>query len=499
MAFNVVLYTFSKKQNSTAIPSTAALTVSCQARLPLDIISPTIQLQLTGGAAANPSAYNYAYIASFSRYYWIRTWRNVGPLWEADLTCDVLASWRTNIGSQSCYVYRSAAAYDGDVGDNLYPVTSEANRLNISLSKPFTIGGVSASGAAADTGIFVLGIISSGGTQYYGFTSAQLVDLMDYLFSDDYYEAVLTDFGASEYPEAKVAINPMQYISSVRWFPMGVSTASFGGYTAWTLKASNIIGVVVGNQLLTTQTAYAFFHIDGTQVNFHTTTWSDDITLDSDFWHSQASTRGNWLKFNPYTNYEVFYPPFGLFDLDPAEIAGATTLSFRLTIDVWTGKGNLDVIVNRGLTTERIISRMTTDVAVDVPLSNILVTGSSTMQMVQAGFSGLQAAANLDPQAFLGAEMAAGRSMVNGRIPHLSSVGTQGSTAPMEGSPKLKVTHWLMADDDPADFGRPLYSTSTISLIPGFIRCDSDHVSIPCTSQELTEIRSVMASGFYYE
>ena len=184
MAFNVVLYTFSKKQNSTAIPSTAALTVSCQARLPLDIISPTIQLQLTGGAAANPSAYNYAYIASFSRYYWIRTWRNVGPLWEADLTCDVLASWRTNIGSQSCYVYRSAAAYDGDVGDNLYPVTSEANRLNISLSKPFTIGGVSASGAAADTGIFVLGIISSGGTQYYGFTSAQLVDLLDYLFSD---------------------------------------------------------------------------------------------------------------------------------------------------------------------------------------------------------------------------------------------------------------------------------------------------------------------------
>lgn len=499
MAFAVSFYTFSKRQNSTMTPTTAALSVNCQAKLPLDLLNPTIQLQLTGGAAANPTVYNYAYIASFSRYYRIATWRNAGPIWEADLRCDALASWKTAIGNQSCYIYRSASAYDNDIGDNLYPVTSDAHRLNIALDKPFTIGGASASGATADTGVFILGIVSSGGTQYYGFTSAQLVDLLDYLFSDQYYEAVLTDFGADEYPEAKVAINPMQYISSVRWIPMGVSTAGLGGYTAWTLKASSITGVVVGNQLLSTQTAYAFFHIDGTQVNFHTTTWSDDIQLGSDFWHPQADARGDWLKFNPYTTYEVFYPPFGLFDLDPAEIADATTLSFRLTIDVWTGKGNLDVIVDRGLTTERIISRMTTDVAVDVPLSNILVTGSSTMQLVQAGLAGLQAAINVDPQAFLSAEMSAGKSMVTGRIPHLSSVGTQGSTAPMEGSPKLKVTHWLMADDDLTDFGRPLYSTRTISAIPGYIKCDSDHVAISCTQSELAEIKAAMSAGFYYE
>lgn len=497
--FNVDLYTFSKKSRSTGIPSTPAITLSCRGKAPFDILSPTIQLQLTGGAAADPHAYNYARIQTFGRYYHIRTWRNVGPLWEADLQVDALASWRTQLGGQSIYVYRAAYSYDIKVADNLYPETSQRHRLNINLPKPWTIGGASASGAAADSGIYVLGIIGTGQTNYYGFTNAQLDDFMAYLFSDTYYEAVLTDFGAVEYPEAKVAINPMQYITSCRFVPMGVSTPAGGGLAAWTLHASSITGVQVGNILLTTQTAYAFMTIAGTPINYHTVISYYDLQLGDDFWHPQADDRGDWLNLAPHTTYELFYPPFGLLELDPAEISSASTVRFRLSIDVWTCDAVLDVIVDPGTTSERTLLRVSGSIGADVPLSNIMSTGHSNLALAQAGAAALQAAASISPSSFAGAELAAVRTVVDGRIPHLSTMGSQGSSAQLAGQPKLMVTHWQMANDDLADRGRPLCAIRQISAIPGYIMGDPDSISISCTSQELQEIRQAVAGGFYYE
>ena len=497
--FDVTLYTFAKKQRSTAIPSGTGTTVSCMAKEPLDILNPTIRLQLSGGAAANPQAYNYARINALERWYHIRSWRNVGPIWEADLQVDALASWRLTLGAQSIYVYRSATSYDNHVADSLYPETSKRHRLNINLPKPWTIGGASASGAAADSGIYVLGIIGTGQTNYYGFTKTQLDDFMAYLFSDAYYEAVLTDFGAAEYPEAKVAINPLQYITSCRFVPMGVSTPALGGLAAWTLHASSITGVQVGNILLTSQQAYAFMTIAGTAINYHTVISYYDLALGSDFWHPQADDRGDWLNLAPHTTYELYYPPFGLLKLDPAEISSASTIRFRLTIDVWTCDAVLDVIVDPGTTSERTMLRVTGTIGADVPLSNIMKPGSSTMALAQAGAAMLEATAAVSPSGLITAERAAVRTLVDGRIPHLSTMGSQGSTAQLAGQPRLMVTHWQMANDDLRDRGRPLCAVRQISAIPGYIMGDPDSLSIACTLQEMEEIRQAVAGGFYYE
>ena len=500
MAFNVTLYMFSKKQNSTAVPSAAGTTYSCTAKQPLDIIAPTIQLQLSGGASAIPVGYNYAYIGSFARYYWVRSWRNVGPLWEAELTCDVLASWRTAIGSQSCYVYRSAYSYDLRLPDNMYPTKTDPRILNISLPKMWTIGGASASGAANNSGYFVAGIISTGGTTYYAFTAESWSLFLYKLCSDDYYEDVLTVFGAAAYPEAKVAVNPMQYISFVKWCPIGLGSSG-----SWCLHYSSTTTTIpVGVTSVTlsgTQTYVAYVLPDNPTV----TSIEDVDTEAADFEHPQADDRGTWTNYSPYTSVELFYPPLGLISLDPVMIAKYRYLRISLTLDARTCTCMLDVYCHDN-NTHRVIFRGTGSFGVDVPVSTIVQPGSSPMSYLSSALGVIGGIANMSmgnivggASQMLGGAASAIGSAVSGQIPHLSTIGGPGSTSSLYGAPRLYVTQWYLSDDDLADKGRPLCSTRQISAIPGYIKCDSDHVDIACMSQELGEIRSIMENGFYYE
>lgn len=241
--FNITFHSFSKKLNSTARPSGAGQTYNCRAKATLDKLRPTIELLVN---RTTVPTYNYA--VWDTRYYWVSGWRMEGPLWVCDLQIDALATWRDTIGTQSIYVYRSAHSYDLHVPDNLYPITARQRRFNISLPRPFTVSGAATSGAAQGTGIYVLGILNGSGMDYYGFTEAQLSDFMSYLFSPAYYNAILTEFGATEYPEAKTVINPMQYISSARYLPMGISTPSTP--RSWAAKCTSVTGIVVGNVLL---------------------------------------------------------------------------------------------------------------------------------------------------------------------------------------------------------------------------------------------------------
>lgn len=152
-----------------------------------------------------------------------------------------------------------------------------------------------------------------------------------------------------------------------------------------------------------------------------------------------------------------------------------------------------------GTTSERTMLRVSGSIGADVPLSNIMSTGHSNMALAQAGAAALQAAASISPSGVAGAELAAVRTVVDGRIPHLSTMGSQGSSAQLAGQPKLMVTHWQMANDDLADRGRPLCAIRQISAIPGYIMGDPDSLSIACTMQEMEEIRQAVAGGFYYE
>ena len=161
MAFPVSLWKINKKENSTYRPTGSATTYQCVSNADFDILSPDIPLNI--GLTENPTAWNYAYIAAFNRYYFITDWRVQNGMWWCSLKCDVLASWRDEIGGQVLYVDRSAAQFDGNIVDTTYPGTADFSVTSV----PFTLKDADqhawkTDGTYAD-GTFIMGVIGKGG------------------------------------------------------------------------------------------------------------------------------------------------------------------------------------------------------------------------------------------------------------------------------------------------------------------------------------------------
>ena len=70
----------------------------------------------------------------------------------------------------------------------------------------------------------------------------------------------------------------------------------------------------------------------------------------------------------------------------------------------------------------------------------------------------------------------------------------------MGGNPALQITHWYLADDDPAGRGRPYCKTRQLSTLPGFIQAESDELSIAgALEPEIADIKDAVSQGFFYE
>ena len=99
---NVTFYTFSKRVNSTAQP-VSGTDYTVILKEPSSVISPRLDLIWSG--TGSPTAFNYAYISDFGRYYWVTNWEYHDRKWTCSLTVDELASWKTEIWSSGKYVH----------------------------------------------------------------------------------------------------------------------------------------------------------------------------------------------------------------------------------------------------------------------------------------------------------------------------------------------------------------------------------------------------------
>jgi hypothetical protein len=206
MAIDVNLYYFAKKINSTARPTNGGITYHCVIKEPCGILNPVIGLNL--GLVSAPTS-NYAYIPEFKRYYYVKEWTYQNALWYASLECDILASWKTDIGASTCYVLRSASASNGCIVDTTYPATGNTFINNQTKDSPWA--------TAFAMGWFIVGIAGIS-TRYYLFTETPLRDFLGYIFSDSYAEQ-LTAGWSQAFPQLKAQCNPMQYITSIMWVP----------------------------------------------------------------------------------------------------------------------------------------------------------------------------------------------------------------------------------------------------------------------------------------
>lgn len=464
-----IFYQFAKRTNSTKLPS-GGQEFGIDLKAPCNIIDPEIKIATQN----DPTGYNYCYLPTFSRYYWVKNWTYSDGLWNASLTVDTLASYRDQIGYSTEYVVRSSAKYNGTISDGLYPATAEVRSVTSAFQGGFseTISG----------GFFVIGFIakaanSIGAITYVVMTPGNVKKLSAKLLTDVSYLSI--DNAEISDSLTKVLFNPYQYIVSCNYFPFDVAD-------------------LTAHLPLVSKVDVGWWSIDlpcwilGADNNNLTKSVSVGIPK-----HPQAASRGGYCNASPYTDYTIFLQPFGVIPLDASKLWGANTLSIQYVVDLFTGDSILRIFTN----TNQLVYETTAKLGVSIQLSNIafdIPSGSGGLLQtgIAAAFGGLQAAFSGGSISDVGNGILNAAQATNADV---ASKGATGSTIAFDTVPYIVARFKILVDDNNEHHGRPLCQRVQLFSIPGFIMVDDPDIALPATAAEIDSVKSYMKNGFFLE
>lgn len=478
MAITLNLYSFTKRENSTKQPSGSSVSFSCTMIDNTSLMTPTFKIS----AAANPIGYNYAYVSDFNRYYFITDISTYQNFWYISCTCDVLATYKTAIGTGSHYVLRSASSYDGYVTDTVYPAkVNMSSALEKGDNDPF-------SWSIAHS--YVVGIVGYapsfdsqiGSVTYYHMDDYALYAFMYYLMHD---VTQWSNILSAEYDPGvqEALLNPMQYITTCVCIPVtppnattALSKIHFGYYDCDVAIGTHIAPLEVDNSYLTETSII-------------------DIPK-----HPQAATRGAYLNGEPYTSLTCHVGPFGDIQLDPGALVDCTQVAVKCFIDKIQGMCRLMIYGVEN--PDCILHTSTAQIGVDINLSQVLRNPLDSSTSYNNG--ALNAAGNIATGKVLSGVSTFFQTMdsyTRLKYPTVSGKGTAGSFISYFDDYSVYITAKFceIVDENLAEIGRPLCQTKQINTLSGYILCQGADCQITGTQEEAEKVNGYMNTGFYYE
>lgn len=466
---NVTFYTFSKRVNSTAQP-VSGTDYTVILKEPSSVISPRLDLIWSG--TGSPTAFNYAYISDFGRYYWVTNWEYHDRKWTCSLTVDVLASWKTEIGSSSKYILRSASEYDNDVFDSLYPATGGEQMEDVSVSTGW-------SQDTRNSGCYVLNVsglnnpANSLGVTLYQQTAAQAQQTI-YLAFDDIQNMIA---GTSSVTDARTAllwlgqsvinvgVDISKYLNGYMWFPHVFEDP--------TLTPDNIkLGLLDGGSGIPIKTNSFQIH--------------EPLSLPS--W---VLLRNKWESCAPFTTYTLEFMPFGTIQLDSVALVNYGGCYVLCDVDAFTGVGVLHVYAGT-LAEGPLLAVRTAQVGIPVQFgANKVDLGNAASAVI----GGLTQAVKENPIGAISGVLDAAMALV----PDAVTCGNMGNITSIGEKIHLWIRSLDHVDMDIPEQGRPICTIKTINTLSGYVLCRDGDISAPATQGELDQIASYLTGGFFYD
>lgn len=467
MSFTVRLYTLKKRDNSTKQPPGNGTEFSCVLKHGSGILHPTISLDI--GKTTAPTDYNYAYIPTFKRYYFIEEWYFENALWTASLKVDVLATYKSEIGSANLYVMRCSHEHDGDIIDTLYPAKSGCSFESSVKTNPW-----------GSNETYVIGVVSQdatcGSLIHYALGRASFTTICSWLLSD-----VVTETNGFSLDDASLElqrslVEPLQFIKTCVLLPVSISD---------TISSVNPNPHVV---------VYGWETTEGGKVLDENTAIVKTFKFPIHK-HPDTASRGNYVNSAPYTAITLTIPPFGTIDIDTSVTCNAPKDSGEnapvvlatIRIDQVTGKGTLTVKCN-GI----VLNRIEAQIGIPISMSSVTRDYLGTASNVGGALG-----------EFATGDILGGLTGIGNAIKSLqaraNTIGTTGSYGSLLGDFRLDHQFFRPISDDNTHNGRPLCAKRVLNTIPGYIIVQDGDISINGTSTEDSQIRQYLESGFYYE
>lgn len=572
MAISATFYKNDKKVNSTKLPVSSPddITLSVELKDVVNLFTPSLIIStdtfVSGGHIINPMKWNYCYLPDFERYYFVRSWSWVLGRWECSLEVDVMASFKTEIGNTSAFVLRAASQYDPDLIDTKYPTETQISGAEQDTQTPsgniVTVWNTNIKNASIDDGFYVISVINDddnaiGGMSHYALSAYSMAELMNKLYSAPTWMGI-TDANISNDLQ-KMLINPIQYINSCMWIPVGFT----GGVGVRTIP--------IGWWSITLSTGYAY------RLDTANCVKNVSVSFPLTKTHPQFDAqKRRWLQLSPFTTAALYFPPFGFIPLDMTKIYMSSSLEVSVRLDVITGKGTLFIghkykigndvfdggtiyttvsqvgvpvsVAQMSVDWNAISSASTWIGAAGVALAsgglqesiknlkNGLVDGMRNLFDRMTGqtdlsgnlYSGLTRAttyANAMKQGGVAAEIMKGIDRGLAQVPEeksllqsikeiagdigstalaaagtCSSSGSSGGFAALQEQIFIQFYYQRITGTDDVHNGLPLARTVKINLLSGFVLCgNTDGFTANCTPAERQAICGIMEAGFYYE
>ena len=447
---------FSKRKNSTKQP-TSGTEIDVELKDNTSLLNPIFQ---TGSV---PDNVNYCYVADFGRYYYVSGVSHDGPFCLIECECDVLATYKSQIGSYKAFITRSASSYNVEMSDDKIISSTDIVQSDIST-------GSTMDGDYSYAGSLVVVAIGKMGYRKYVMSMAQIEDIVNQYFDSSLSSYFDTNNIFNDIKEAIQALfcclgNPGQYVKSVMWFPCDMGSgntqvpyfgfmSSLGGYQVQTSKERAKMGCAI---------------------NKPDRYYNDFRDFD-----------------NRFTQATIYLPGAGVIPLDPKYLRKPISCQYNICAD--TGAGSITVFAGGSE-----IAYIGTQIGVNVP-----VGGMSGINAAGGILQALNAAIDIPISPLTGLS-GVKSGLVSGITNTLSApcncMSPSGNMADWieRPEPQISVTRLGSSGLPTAALGRSLNEFRTISTLSGYVQCTDASVDMPGCSEEKDRVNSYLNGGFYYE
>lgn len=392
---------------------------------------------------------NYTYVLWNRHYYFIDNVISINST-TIEVVCskDLLATFKPYIGQMNAFIERSESAFDKTIYDNAISQTTDiytATETTDSFTNLIDVF----------DGMYVLGTVSSSGVEHYAMSKSRLRNLMASIFNP-----INPTYGGVLDPSALTTFNPFQYIISLQWFPLPLSSVNPTVNPEENVKFGWFSSGITANKL----NDKAFYS------NILT------VSMPTPIYDDFRQYSNNW------TQYKINIPSIGIIDLDSASVKNG--LRYRFSFDYIGGSFTFVL-----LDANRVISTYECKGAVDVQIGHY-----DTSNLISQSAGIISSIARLD----LGGAYEGIHNLAN---PTPSVVGSAGSISKWVINYFLTVSYKTFGTkDDPVFiYGRPTMAYKQIGTLTGYVKTLNAQVDIPSHGDEKDRLNALLDSGFYYE
>lgn len=441
MSVTITLYNFSKRENSTKLPTDGGYNISCFFKENTSKYSPSFIVNI-------PNVNNYTYAKWDNIYYYIT---DIVFLTNetAELQCevDVLATWKTQIGNVSAFTRFSTSGYDVGITDIRLSSNPEVIRKSSSVS-PF-------SGREQR---YIVGLLLNGFSDVVCLSWGDMRILTLAIMSSAYGD-LFTDITKGV---SKILTDTSKCITSCYYNPV----------------------CYVNNDTSFTPTLAGGYTVDGISLNPPLRNKKISVTV-SIPWAFDLSDFRNRSSF---TDIELYLPAYGVLSLNADNFFGRSSIKIDITVD--SGGGDITYNIEN-------IAKCTCNV-----LCPVQVSTTSTGNMAGLGIGMAAATSSAMKGNPLGVLAGGFSAILSTMETNVGNIGGVGGTSNFNANSNIVctvITHDTNVSPSSltSNYGRPCNKVKQISS--GYNECTNASVNCNAPQNLKDRINSYMNGGFYYE